>query len=282
MAYPRLPLSEMGCVWSVATAPQPNNRVAIVGEQGIFVTDPEGTYRKLYDSDRGCVAVAWQDETVLICGGRNGGVKLLDTRIDQSVMRVQHGSCINHIGQMHGPKMVIAGLENRMSLYDLRWTRPPNPIPNYITEPFLIFPKYTNRDHTNDRVGFDVSVDRNLVAAATDDNVSATVQVFDAGTGDEVYKCRAGDDSEGSTATCVRFINDDLELLIANGRKIESVTWGGGRNNAWEDSDDRDTDDGRTDDDEDGLKPLLHSQDGHREDALSTEDRLSRWFTVQG
>lgn len=73
------------------------------------------------------------------------------------------------------------------------------------------------------------SVNRNLVAAATDDNINATVQIFDAGTGDEVYTCKSDDGSEGSTATCVRFVDDDLELLMANGRRVECVAWEGSK-----------------------------------------------------
>ena len=85
------------------------------------------------------------------------------------------------------------------------------------------------KDHTNDRVGFDISLNRNLIAAATDDNINATVQTFDAGTGDEVYTCKFYDDSEGIPATCVRFVDDDLELLMANGKRVESVAWGGSK-----------------------------------------------------
>lgn len=64
------------------------------------------------------LAVDWLDENVVVAGGRDGAVRLWDARSHGKSTRLQFPSCISHVKAIGGSRIVVAGLENNVSLYD--------------------------------------------------------------------------------------------------------------------------------------------------------------------
>ena len=154
------------------------------------------------------LALDWLDTNVVLCGHRKGKVILWDTRASGTHARsppIQHSASVAHVRRLSQSKIVIAGLEDQLSIYDLRFptlnhpssspsrtstpadqdqdtedgqppassepaSKPPKPTPTPTpkTTPYLTLPHYLNRTHPGHILGFDVSPDANLIAAASD------------------------------------------------------------------------------------------------------------------
>lgn len=116
------------------------------------------------------------NHNVLLAGGRQPRLWITDLRTpDAEWTSVRHASSIAHLRSVNQHQVLVAGLENSMSLYDMRFfgssetrRRRPNG-----AKPILEFPEYRNAAHFH--TGWDVNPELNVVAAAHDDG---TVKLF--------------------------------------------------------------------------------------------------------
>ena len=127
----------------------------------------------------------WLDNNILINGQRNGNVKLWDVRTsgyEGTSYPIQHSSSITHVKKINENKIVVAGREDKLCIYDLRFLKgQPTAPPIHPTRPYLDFPTYTNWELDAQNVGFDVC--KGVIAAATD---HGRVQFLDIDTGLDV------------------------------------------------------------------------------------------------
>lgn len=177
------------------------------------------------------LAVDWLDSNVLLNGCRDGTVRLWDVRTDDASgtsWRIKHPSCVNHVRKVDRNRIVVAGLERQMAVYDLRYIRVKDDTTAAgTTRPFVEFPGYRNKEMNGVAVGFDVC--GNLAAVGTDEG---GVQVFDVGSGREMMVGMGGDMGRalGGPARCLRFVEmegarDGKRLFVAGGRGIEQWAW---------------------------------------------------------
>ena len=145
--------------------------------------------------------------------------------------RVRHPSCVNHVRKLDANRIVVAGLQRRMAVYDLRFIRTKDDDVSrggVVTRPYVEFPAYRNEELNGVAVGFDVCGD--LVAAGTDDE--GGVQIFDGASGREVMVGVGGEMGKemGGPARCVRFVEGEegregRKLFVAGARGIEQWAW---------------------------------------------------------
>ncbi|KAG5913722.1 hypothetical protein E4U42_000910 [Claviceps africana] len=89
-----------------------------------------------------------------------------------------HASSITHLRSINPHQVLVAGLQNQMSLYDTRFFGAAPDGGGNARAPLLSFPGYRNAAHVH--AGWDVSTELGLVAAAHDDG---TVRLFSLTTG---------------------------------------------------------------------------------------------------
>lgn len=190
------------------------------------------------------LAVDWLDANVLLNGCRDGAVRLWDTRFQGlagTSQRIRHPTCINHVRRLGGAnRIVVAGLQGRMAVYDLRYIRAKGVISFAdgvaATRPYVEFPGYRNAELNGVAVGFDVWGD--LVAAGTDEGgVSRGWRVFDGASGREVVVGAGGGNDKGEgegglggPARCLQFVEmeegrEGRGLFVGGGRGIERWAW---------------------------------------------------------
>lgn len=183
-----------------------------------------------FDASSEVLAVDWLDANILLNGCRDGTVKLWDARTcgaGGTSWRIKHPSCVNHVRKLDANRIVVAGLEKQMAVYDLRNIRTKDDLGRGVTRPYLEFPGYRNRELNGIAVGFDVC--GGLVAAGTDEG---GVQIFNGASGREV---RVGVDGNlgkelGGPARCLRFVEGEggiegRKLFVAGARGIEQWAW---------------------------------------------------------
>jgi WD40 repeat protein len=132
------------------------------------------------------------NHNVLLAGGRQPRLWATDLRAPEAQWRyARHASSIAHVRSLNEHQVLVAGLQNSMALYDLRFmdfvsssgsgdgrgagshrgggraSRQP------VARPLLSFPSYRNAAHVH--FGWDVSPQLNLIASAQDDG---TVHLF--------------------------------------------------------------------------------------------------------
>ncbi|KAF6809017.1 hypothetical protein CSOJ01_07188 [Colletotrichum sojae] len=100
---------------------------------------------------------------ILLAGGRNRDVKLIDMRVKWSEWESLPLGPVTHLRAVNKHQVLVAGPRSRMALFDIRHRRSK---PNG-TKPVLEFPKYRNEAHMH--IGWDVDVAAGVVAAAHDD-----------------------------------------------------------------------------------------------------------------
>jgi hypothetical protein len=138
------------------------------------------------------------DHNVLLAGGRQPRVWITDLRCPGAEWRyVRHTSSVAHLSSINDHQFVVAGLQNSMDLYDMRYFSAPrfssddsasvrgsssgsSSSSNFRgggrhngTGALLHFPGYRNEAHFH--TGWDVSTELGAVAAAHDDG---TVRLF--------------------------------------------------------------------------------------------------------
>lgn len=183
-----------------------------------------------FDASSEVLAVDWLDTNILLNGCRDGTVRLWDSRThgaSGTSWRVKHQSCINHVRRMDANRIVVAGLERRMAVYDLRYIRPKDDLTDGVTRPYVEFPGYRNKELNGIAVGFDVC--GNLVAAGADEG---GVQVFDGASGREVMVGMGGDLGKqlGGPARCLRFVETEegregRKMFVAGVRGVGEWAW---------------------------------------------------------
>ena len=228
-ASQKLVLSE-STFWGSAAKPHPTSSEFVVaaGEKVLLVYPREGWSWEIKPefpspTRSDALAVDWLDTNVVLCGHRDGKVTLWDTRssgIHARSSPIQHSACVSHVRRMNQSRIAVAGLEDQLSTYDLRFLptngrkhlapssvskasrAKPRPKPKstpqvQTTTPYLTFPSYLNKSQPGYTLGFDVSSTANLIASACDrpgtspsilaseNLISAgeAVQIFDASTG---------------------------------------------------------------------------------------------------
>lgn len=113
---------------------------------------------------------------MLFAGGRQPLLWISDLRAPTAGWsHVTHGSSIAHVRSINPHQVIVAGLQNQMSIYDTRFFQSDktNPHGRTISSPLLNFPDYRNEAHYH--IGWDVSTELNLVASAQD---GGTVKLF--------------------------------------------------------------------------------------------------------
>lgn len=110
------------------------------------------------------------NHNILLAGGRQPRLWMTDLRTPESDWSwTRHASSIAHLRSVNEHQILVAGLQNSMALYDMRFFgRRPNGI-----SPLLDFPAYRNAAHFH--TGWDVSPSLGVAAAAQDDG---TVRLF--------------------------------------------------------------------------------------------------------
>ncbi|KAG5930655.1 hypothetical protein E4U53_002191, partial [Claviceps sorghi] len=118
---------------------------------------------------------------VVLAGGRQPWLWMTDLRAPVSEWtRSPHASSVTHLRSINPHQVLVAGLQNQMSLYDTRFfgERADGDANGNGRAPLLSFPGYRNAAHVH--TGWDVCTELGLVAAAHDDG---TVRLFSLATG---------------------------------------------------------------------------------------------------
>jgi hypothetical protein len=121
------------------------------------------------------------NHNVLFAGGRQPHLWISDLRAPTDGWSfVKHGSSIAHVRSINQHQVIVAGLQNQMSIYDTRFFQSDKTNPNgrTLSSPLLDFPDYRNEAHYH--IGWDVSLELNLVASAQD---NGTVKLFSLSSG---------------------------------------------------------------------------------------------------
>ncbi|KAL7906857.1 hypothetical protein GGI35DRAFT_457054 [Trichoderma velutinum] len=121
------------------------------------------------------------NHNILFAGGRQPRLWITDLRAPAAGWSfVKHGSSIAHVRSINPHQVLVAGLRNRMSVYDMRFIQSnKNGTRDRVTSsPILEFPDYKNEPYFN--IGWDVSTELNLVASAQD---NGTIKLFSLSSG---------------------------------------------------------------------------------------------------
>ncbi|KAA6409998.1 MAG: hypothetical protein FRX48_06612 [Lasallia pustulata] len=197
-------------LWASAAQPSssPTSTKFAIGTSSsiMLVDEAQGSWSadEVCASATDILAVDWLDENVVVAGGRDGTVRLWDARSRGKTTRLQFPSCISQVKAINGSRVVVAGLQDNLHLYDLRFASSPRRTMHGLisrsrdrpssssrttrmlsqtpTNPYLSYPDYTNSSQPF--LGFDVSENRGLVAAATED---CTVRMYGLWTGKSMH-----------------------------------------------------------------------------------------------
>lgn len=204
--------------------------ILIIEDQSSWLVEPSMRFCEDDLDAPEVLAVDWLSQNVVLNGCRDGSVRLWDVRargIEGTSYPLKHQSSITHVRKMNENRIVVAGIENQLCTYDLRFLTSKAFQHNGPTRPYLSFPTYRNQDLNGVAVGFDVKED--LIAAGTDNE---SVQLFDAATGRELPAGNGGGLSSRKltgTARCVKFVEslekEEMRLYVAAGENIEEWTW---------------------------------------------------------
>lgn len=121
------------------------------------------------------------NHNILFAGGRQPRLWITDLRAPTAGWSfVKHGSSIAHVRSINPHQVLVAGLRNRMSVYDMRFIQAnKNGCRDRATaSPILEFPDYKNEPYFT--IGWDVSKELNLVASAQD---NGTIKLFSLSSG---------------------------------------------------------------------------------------------------
>lgn len=180
--------------------------------------------------DREVLVVEWLSENVVASGCRDRSVRLWDVRsrgLEAISRPFVHGSVINHVRKVDDNRILVVGIEHQMAVYDLRFLKAGRKKGQEVTDPFVRFLGYKNKDRGGLDVGCDVWRDGGLVAVGMEDE---SVGIFELGTGGEMDAGRGGELGKkklGGLARCVKFVDgkDGLRLMIAAGGWIQEWAW---------------------------------------------------------
>lgn len=134
---------------------------------------PKGTQspQEIFDQD-----FQQGNHNVLLAGGRRPRLWITDLRAPEAQWSyARHATTIAHLRSVNPHQVVVAGLQHRMALYDLRFIRKHGHGPEFTggAAPLLEFPGYRNEAHVH--TGWDVNAELGVVASGQDDG---TVKLF--------------------------------------------------------------------------------------------------------
>ncbi|KAG9244186.1 hypothetical protein BJ878DRAFT_575932 [Calycina marina] len=160
------------------------------------------------------------NHSVLLAGGRNGTLHIVDLRIPEALNSIYHPGAITHIKQLDPHRILVAGLESSLLQYDLRFRKKmASVLPDgrrrsrRQTHPSMLYPGY--RNEATIRAGLDLDLENRIIAAAgerrtKDDDL---IQLFSLNTGEllkaPLGKCRRGLIRRGREATCIQFVKEE-------------------------------------------------------------------------
>lgn len=214
-------------ITGVAKSPS-GARLAMSGDRAnssISGIDHFGPHIENYQELTDQTCVEFQDENIIMFGGRNGRVTLCDVRDHSAtVMRLQHSSGVAHIQPLANsgqPRVLIQGTQD-MKVYDLRYcpipTRQPRSSsskPNrhkkprtYLhSPPVTTFSMSATRRPNNFNLGFAYDPELNLVASAsTDYHANHGIGLWDVATG-RMVDSPLNAVRFGAEVTCAEFVD---------------------------------------------------------------------------
>ncbi|KAL8856417.1 MAG: hypothetical protein Q9178_006987 [Gyalolechia marmorata] len=184
--YPKDPVET---IWASAASPRVDSTMFAVGDsKGTSLVELVGNGAVDLDGQREwcgngqaveTVTVDFWTPNLILSGMRSGKVRVWDIRSKGTNVRFQHPSCISNIRAIDDHKVLVAGLEAKMAIYDTRFTKgyPQSHCNSNIglSVPLQVFPTYRSGSYFYPRLGFDVQVELGLIASATEDK---KVQMF--------------------------------------------------------------------------------------------------------
>ena len=221
-----------GSTTAFALATSAGTRLVAEDQTGwLFESQMPFLHAMRIERDSEVVAVDWLDTNTIANGFRDGGIRFWDVRSQSPASTsfpVQHPSAIAHVRKLNANTILVAGIESALCSYDLRYLKA-GPINRQatvsITEPYVSFASYRNKDKLGTAIGCDVYAD--LVAVGTDTH---KVQVFDGATGREIEVGGVSKGAMGEPVRCLRFVGGDKsveapKLLISRPFWIEEWSW---------------------------------------------------------
>lgn len=166
---------------------------------------------------------------VLLAAGRAGHVCLIDMRVPNTDWQsFGHGAPVSNLRLVNGSQVLVAGIRHRMMLYDLRFRKDRGP---RLQEhpgpgPVVVFPEYRNEAHVANR-GWDVDVEKGIVATANDDGSVALFSVY---SGKRLSSPAVDKAHSRSLIRCLRFralpTERNASLFLGVGSSIRKFSFG--------------------------------------------------------
>ncbi|KAF2016738.1 hypothetical protein BU24DRAFT_370670 [Aaosphaeria arxii CBS 175.79] len=183
------------------------------------------------------LALSWLSSTTVCLGGRDGTIRLYDTRSKgTSHTLLRHPTPINQIRPADDfTRIVVAGLRNTLMTYDMRMTkteqvsktqwrkRGNNRFPFRTTNSCITQFEYANENTTY--LGLDVNPRLGLVAAADED---ARLNIYSLYTGKMIKQFSSDFTGPKKRMQCVRFTEDangDISLLSNWNAGVARFDW---------------------------------------------------------
>jgi hypothetical protein len=173
------------------------------------------------------LSMEWLQPTTAAIGLRNSAVLLVDFRVASSVVRLKHGGAVTNLAKADdsGNSIVVTGVPNSLSLYDLRMTKTApecmqrrrkheyhSEWANQLVSQSVWQAEYRNAEDIE--LGF--SLKRDIMAAAQDDG---SLNVYSSKTGAVLRTLRAEKETapylqkQQSTFKEIKIIEDDLSAI---------------------------------------------------------------------
>ncbi len=241
-------------IWTTAydlLSTSSTERVAIGISDGLHLLTLEDcgdlVLSPIVDPDSDVLAMDWLSQNVLAAGLRNSKVLLWDARSRGIVTRFHHGTPVCNLRRAGSEFSVLtAGFSDNLALYDLRMNRDVvqptethgrrkrQALRQSSAQPVLRFPGYANK-HSYP-LGFEVSLELGLVAAADDAgsirtmslNDAKRVRLGDMGSPMFCKESASEDTSPPDLVNCIRFTEDErgqISMLASQGPKILQYVW---------------------------------------------------------
>lgn len=172
------------------------------------------------------------EPSVLLCGSRDGAMRLFDMRVrqthaGQSNLVVRHKSSITHIRHLNEVTTVVHGPQ-KCALYDLRFPHPGSPSKAFTepTNPVMTYEQVHDKQGYILMLGFDVCKERQLMVVASEDQ---RVRLFSMVTGN-VLESVLGKDSFSHPSRILKFCGEGQgggqgggveSIMAANGPALE-------------------------------------------------------------
>lgn len=218
-------------IWTSTTSSQTGDMALGVSTGVICMREhPNDWDRHLFLTGSDVFAVEFlpTEPSVLLCGSRDGVMRLFDMRIrqtdvGQSNLVVRHKSSITHIRHLNEVTIVVHGPQ-KCALYDLRFPHPRSPSKAFaeLTNPVMTYERVHDRKGYMLMLGFDVCKERQIMVVASEDQ---RVRLFSMVTGNEL-ESGLGKDPFHHASRALRFCDEEHgggveSIMAANGPALE-------------------------------------------------------------